>query len=293
MINGHTWEDVVNSDFQLLDADPALNGIEVWELSNPHGGWFHPVHIHLVDFQILDRTGRPPFDYERGPKDVAYLGENETVRVVIKFAPHRGRYMVHCHNLALEDNDMMVQFGVGWKSGQPDPNDPILADPCKSDDLPSNWEQREVEELRRRRTQRRRVRLQEQRRRRRHERLERLRKRRRRARRERARQRRRERRRRRNGLGARPPIGRPCCRVPYPLCEGLAARAGPTTRPRYRYRCGVRSSAFLSRGHLRCAGEGLRAGSQMLRYPAAVGPTGVSYSKGTATPTRPLPAAME
>jgi len=67
---------------------------------------------------------------------------------------------------------MMVQFGVGWKSGQPDPNDPVLADPCKRDDLPPNWEQREIEVLRRRRAQRRRVRLQEQRRRRRRERLD-------------------------------------------------------------------------------------------------------------------------
>jgi FtsP/CotA-like multicopper oxidase with cupredoxin domain len=178
MINGHTWEDVVNSNFQLLEADPALNGIEVWELSNPHGGWFHPVHIHLIDFKILDRNGRPPFDYERGPKDVAYVGENETVRVLIQFAPHRGRYMVHCHNLVHEDNDMMVQFGVGWKPGQPDPNDPILAAPCNLDDLPAGWERQEIERLRRRRAQRQRARLMRERRRRLRERRQRRRRRR-------------------------------------------------------------------------------------------------------------------
>ena len=136
VINGQTWEDVIASDFQLLVADPKLGATEVWEIENRSGGWFHPLHIHLIDFKILSRNGRPPFDYERGPKDVAYIGEGETVRLVMKFGPHRGRYMVHCHNLPHEDHDMMQQFAVGWKPGQADPNDPILSAPCKVDNLP-------------------------------------------------------------------------------------------------------------------------------------------------------------
>jgi spore coat protein A, manganese oxidase len=124
-INGQTWEDVIKSEFQLLLADPKLNATEIWELENSGGGWFHPLHIHLVDFKILDRNGRPPFDYELGPKDVAYLGEKETVRVLVKFGPHRGRYMVHCHNLVHEDHDMMAQMAVGMTPGTRDPNDPI------------------------------------------------------------------------------------------------------------------------------------------------------------------------
>ncbi|HWL97539.1 MAG TPA: multicopper oxidase domain-containing protein, partial [Nocardioidaceae bacterium] len=135
-INGRTWEDVIASDFQLLLADPKLGATEVWEIENRSGGWFHPLHIHLIDFKILSRNGRPPFDFERGPKDVAYIGEGETVRVAMKFGPNRGRYMVHCHNLPHEDHDMMQQFAVGWEPGQPDPNDPILASPCKVDNLP-------------------------------------------------------------------------------------------------------------------------------------------------------------
>jgi hypothetical protein len=95
------------------------------------------------------------------------------LRAGLQFAPHRGRYMVHCHNLVHEDNDMMVQFGVGWKPGQPGPNDPILADPPKRDKLPDNWAQREVQDLRRRQSQRRRARRQRQRRRRLRERRER------------------------------------------------------------------------------------------------------------------------
>jgi FtsP/CotA-like multicopper oxidase with cupredoxin domain len=124
-INGRTWDDVIASDFQLLFADPRLNSTEIWELTNDSGGWFHPVHTHLIDFKILSRNGRPPFDFERGPKDTAYVGEDETVRVIMRFGPNRGRYMVHCHNLVHEDHDMMVQYAVGWTPGARDPNDPM------------------------------------------------------------------------------------------------------------------------------------------------------------------------
>src|SRR3712207_7016590 len=44
---------------------------------NSSGGWFHPLHVHLVDFQVLSRNGRPPRPEELGPKDVVYVGEGE------------------------------------------------------------------------------------------------------------------------------------------------------------------------------------------------------------------------
>jgi len=125
-VNGQTWEDVVNSDYELTVANPGLGDVEIWELENPGGGWFHPVHIHLVDFKVLDRNGRPPEDWEKGPKDVVYVGESEKVRVIMRFENQVGRYMMHCHNLVHEDHDMMVQFEVGGGG-----HDPIKADPCK------------------------------------------------------------------------------------------------------------------------------------------------------------------
>jgi FtsP/CotA-like multicopper oxidase with cupredoxin domain len=127
-INGRTWEDVVASRFTYVEANPTHDTVEIWELANTSGGWFHPLHIHLVDFQVLDRNGRPPFAYERGPKDVVYVGENETVRVLMKFEGI-GKYMIHCHNLVHEDHDMMTQFEVLDPSQAGD--DP-LGDPCKS-----------------------------------------------------------------------------------------------------------------------------------------------------------------
>jgi FtsP/CotA-like multicopper oxidase with cupredoxin domain len=129
-LNGETWDDVIDSGYKKVLADPDLGATEIWDIQNNSGGWFHPLHIHLVDFKILSRNGRAPFAYEQGPKDVVYVGENETVRLIMKFGPHRGKYMVHCHNLPHEDHDMMHQFSVGLKDTDSDPNDPIWADPA-------------------------------------------------------------------------------------------------------------------------------------------------------------------
>ncbi|MFF1253023.1 multicopper oxidase family protein [Pseudarthrobacter sp. NPDC058329] len=126
-IGGMTWDEVVESGYRKVLADPDLDDVEIWEIENSSGGWFHPVHIHLVDFQILSRNGRAPFNYERGPKDVVYVGEGETVRLLMKFEHHRGRYMIHCHNLPHEDHDMMAQFSVGIDTNEDDPNHPIEA----------------------------------------------------------------------------------------------------------------------------------------------------------------------
>ena len=124
-INDKVW------DPNRVDANPQPNTVEIWEFTNKSGGWFHPIHAHLVDFRILDRNGAPPHPWEVGPKDVAYVGEGETVRVIMKFGPQEGKYMIHCHNLVHEDHDMMTQFEVGsngpaWAS---DPAKPISEAP--------------------------------------------------------------------------------------------------------------------------------------------------------------------
>ena len=123
-INDTTWDDIVASEYQRVVANPKLNEVQIWEIENSSGGWFHPTHIHLVDFKILSRNGRAPFNYEIGPKDVAFVGENETVRAIMRFTHEEGRYMIHCHNLPHEDHDMMTQFRVG--DDRPD-NDPMNA----------------------------------------------------------------------------------------------------------------------------------------------------------------------
>ncbi len=136
-INGETWENVIASGYTHCMAEPELGSVEIWELTNTSGGWFHPVHIHLVDFQVLSRNGSASLvlPHEKGPKDVVYVGENETVRVAMRFSgpaagagwpTPRGRYMMHCHNLVHEDHDMMMQFSVGDPEHEP-AFDPITA----------------------------------------------------------------------------------------------------------------------------------------------------------------------
>jgi spore coat protein A len=111
-INGTTWDDVIRSGFSALLADPHMGDTEIWEMRNLSGGWHHPAHIHFVDFRILSRNGAPPLPHEIGAKDVVFLGENESVRLLIKFEKGRGKYMIHCHNLVHEDHDMMGQFQI-------------------------------------------------------------------------------------------------------------------------------------------------------------------------------------
>ncbi|GAA2720386.1 multicopper oxidase family protein [Cellulomonas aerilata] len=138
-INGRTWLDVEHSDFTSVLSNPQPDEVGLWTIENRSGGWFHPLHIHLVDFKVLTRNGRPSAAWEQGPKDVVYIGENETVQLLMKFTLNKGggttggnaggRYMIHCHNLPHEDHDMMQQFAVGNAAV----NDPITSAPCQED----------------------------------------------------------------------------------------------------------------------------------------------------------------
>ena len=130
-INDKTWKEVLDSQFNKTLAEVPQDAVEIWDLVNTSGGWFHPVHIHLVDFQVLSRNGSAlkVLPHEKGAKDVVYVGEEERVRVAMRFAgpategwfAPRGRYMMHCHNLVHEDHDMMTQFQVGTTDADCDP----------------------------------------------------------------------------------------------------------------------------------------------------------------------------
>jgi FtsP/CotA-like multicopper oxidase with cupredoxin domain len=154
-VGPYTWEEVIASNYEKVFANPQPGTVERWIVKNSSGGWFHPVHIHLVDFKVIKRNGGAPFPYEAaGGKDVVYVGENETVELLMRFHPtDHGRYMIHCHNLTHEDHDMMTQFQVGaevktsvamYTDDEPyldasgkqvlcDKDDPVLAaHPCSS-----------------------------------------------------------------------------------------------------------------------------------------------------------------
>lgn len=107
-INGKTM------DMARIDEVVRLGDIEIWEVTN-RGGQPHPFHVHLVQFQILDRNGRPPSAAERGWKDTVLVPPGDLVRIIMRFeryADPQVPYMYHCHIMEHEDNGMMGQFLV-------------------------------------------------------------------------------------------------------------------------------------------------------------------------------------
>lgn len=103
-------------DADLPIATPRLGEVEIWRLLNhtflaPHS-ILHPVHLHLVNFQILERNGKPPLAHETGWNDTVALTTREEVRVIARFGGYRGRYLLHCHNLEHEDRGVMARFDV-------------------------------------------------------------------------------------------------------------------------------------------------------------------------------------
>jgi blue copper oxidase len=97
-----------------LNERVPLNDIEIWELYNS-SPMTHPIHIHNIHFQILDRNGSPPPPEERGLKDTIRVRPRETVRLIMRFEHYTDPetpYMYHCHMLEHEDRGMMGQFVV-------------------------------------------------------------------------------------------------------------------------------------------------------------------------------------
>ena len=95
-----------------IEASPKLGSAEIWTLRNTSGGWAHPVHIHFEEGRILTRNGLPPPIHERGRKDVFVLMPGDTVEVFLRFRDFKGKYVMHCHNLAHEDHEMMVRWDI-------------------------------------------------------------------------------------------------------------------------------------------------------------------------------------
>ncbi|WP_236585330.1 multicopper oxidase domain-containing protein [Dyella sp. EPa41] len=122
LLDGKHWQDPVSEK-------PRLGSTEIWSLVNLTGDT-HPIHLHLVRFQILDRrpfdvnaylesktlryTGpaQPPPAHEAGWKDTAQVYPGMVTRYIITFEGYTGRYVWHCHLLEHASNEMMRPFEV-------------------------------------------------------------------------------------------------------------------------------------------------------------------------------------
>ena len=122
-----------------ITEDPKAGSTEIWSFINTTGD-VHPLHIHLVQFQVLNRqafdvqtyqqtgklvfTGKPmaPESNERpARKDTVKAYPGYVTRVIMRFdVPHGATvtpgqellYVWHCHILEHEDNEMMRPYKV-------------------------------------------------------------------------------------------------------------------------------------------------------------------------------------
>ena len=121
-------------DAVAQDEIVRLNDLEVWEFVNLEGSGGgmgmgmmnmempHPMHIHGVQFQVLERQIARGFEsayqelsggfVDEGWKDTVLVMPGETVRVLVRFENYTGIYLYHCHNLEHEDAGMMRNYRI-------------------------------------------------------------------------------------------------------------------------------------------------------------------------------------
>ena len=122
VLDGNKWGDPITED-------PELNTVEIWNFINVTDD-AHPIHLHLVDFHVLDRQPfdlnlyneteeikyiggkKPPERYEIGYKDTVNVNPGDSVRIIARFAPYAGTYVWHCHMIEHEDYDMMRPYKI-------------------------------------------------------------------------------------------------------------------------------------------------------------------------------------
>jgi FtsP/CotA-like multicopper oxidase with cupredoxin domain len=119
-----------------VTENPGLGDTEIWELYNTTAD-AHPMHIHEVTFEVVNREGlvmdeddvqvpivpdglvTPREPWETGFKDTVIAYPGQVTRVKATFATP-GQFVWHCHIVEHEDNEMMRPYRVGpEQEGQP------------------------------------------------------------------------------------------------------------------------------------------------------------------------------
>lgn len=101
-------------DPHRVDFTVKRGSTEIWEISTlgpvPIN---HSLHVHLVQFRVLDRNGVPVKPIEAYPKDNVYVPFGEVVRILITFdSQYTGRYPFHCHFVDHSSLGMMAQLEI-------------------------------------------------------------------------------------------------------------------------------------------------------------------------------------
>jgi FtsP/CotA-like multicopper oxidase with cupredoxin domain len=120
-----------------ISENPAVGATEVWELYNATAD-AHPIHIHEVVFEVVNREGlvldgeevvqpvqldgnvTQAEPWESGFKDTVVAYPGQVTRVRARFATP-GQFVWHCHIVEHEDNEMMRPYRIGpTQPGQPE-----------------------------------------------------------------------------------------------------------------------------------------------------------------------------
>ncbi len=114
-INGRVFEMMECAEDEMVYSDETM----AWEWIN-NSPIPHPMHMHNIQFQVVQRTPPSTSSYatvnqgfvDSGWKDTVIVWPGERVKIAMKFGPHMGMYMYHCHILEHEDMTMMRNYMI-------------------------------------------------------------------------------------------------------------------------------------------------------------------------------------
>jgi spore coat protein A, manganese oxidase len=129
MVHHQMWSDPITEN-------PVTGAVEIWEMYNATAD-AHPMHVHEVLFQVLNRQdifvddvnmtvqiqpgskALAPEPWERGFKDTVIAYPGQVTRIIAKFSTP-GQFVWHCHIVEHEDNEMMRPYRIGpAQAGEP------------------------------------------------------------------------------------------------------------------------------------------------------------------------------
>jgi FtsP/CotA-like multicopper oxidase with cupredoxin domain len=120
-INGRSFEMESVTGEETVRLDTA----EVWEFRNDAdtgmmGMMAHAMHVHGLQFRVLERSVKAQFSSGRdsvsagyldaGWKDTVLVMPGERVRILLRFQDYAGLFLYHCHMLEHEDSGLMRNY---------------------------------------------------------------------------------------------------------------------------------------------------------------------------------------